>query len=140
MPGAIQEVEESKKYWLKKREEAKISGVLPTAEPSSSVQNGVAKPPPSNKKQAFTEFKLEEWPGRSWFDQVKQASWLEAACKVTPGISESVRLKFCLPRVLKGKQSSRIVVHRVLECPSQWWTLIFASNDVNLSGNHLEHG
>lgn len=60
VPAALEEVENSKRYWLKKQEEAKASGVIPTEEPTASTANGVPKA--SKKQQPMKEFRVEDWP------------------------------------------------------------------------------
>ena len=61
VPAALEEVENSKKYWLKKQQDAKVSGVIPTEEAASSMPNGASKS--SNKKQTMADFRVEDWPG-----------------------------------------------------------------------------
>ena len=65
---ALREVEERRAYWLKKRADAKESGIVAGEEPpeaSSSAArataNGVAKP----KANGALDLTAEEWPGKS---------------------------------------------------------------------------
>ena len=68
VPDALGEVEERKAYWLKKRADAKESGIVAGEEPEASSSaaaataqaNGVAKP----KANGALDLTAEEWPGK----------------------------------------------------------------------------
>lgn len=64
VPAALEEVEKSKQYWLKKRVEAKESGIMPPQE-SKPVANGLPKQQKSPKLKAPSSFNLEDFPGKS---------------------------------------------------------------------------
>ena len=70
VPDALKEVEERKHYWLKKRADAKASGIVAGEEPpeasssapkATATANGVAKP----KANGTLDLTAEEWPGKS---------------------------------------------------------------------------
>jgi hypothetical protein len=60
VPGAVKEVEERKSYWLKKRAEAKETGVITEEreEAGPSKANGVAK-----GSHKTLDLSAELWPG-----------------------------------------------------------------------------
>lgn len=59
VPAAVEEVQASKAYWLKKRQEAKETGVMPE-EPSSSLPNGLPKTPKGPKAKTNTAFSIDD--------------------------------------------------------------------------------